>query len=373
MSKENDVKKIIKYCVHCGAKADKNQIYCPQCGKLIIKMKPSKEISQEKHIYKKAELVGRAEISRKCSGCGSIITSTILNQCPICNSMLEPLPELQKPVQRKSGFIFIDKKLEPEQRFTLNKESWKLKEGLNVFTNSLLIYITVQLLFIMLFWFQIGSDNQDQSTISEITIFLILLSQIPGMLLGIFPLWYISSRRHKFEKLGFSSDRKKNLLALVIGIIGGFSIIVISIFSSYINSSLLYEIGLNFFDIQTYIDLEYKIIRESGLWTILLLIELIIVSISTEIVFRGVLHNTLKEKFENDNIKGKISIILIVALVYAGIFLLFSFPIGLYFILSNFLVFVFLGILYEINRNLLNTIIASVLYNILIIFLIFYF
>ena len=41
MSKEEQ---LIKYCVHCGAKADKNKTYCPKCGKLIINLKYDFEI-----------------------------------------------------------------------------------------------------------------------------------------------------------------------------------------------------------------------------------------------------------------------------------------------------------------------------------------
>ena len=50
---------------------------------------------------------GKVEISRKCPKCGSIITSNILDQCPICNTLLEPIPESLKPAQGgKAGFLF---------------------------------------------------------------------------------------------------------------------------------------------------------------------------------------------------------------------------------------------------------------------------
>jgi len=370
MSKENDSNQLIKYCVHCGAKIVKKETYCPQCGKLVINLKPSEDIPREVKSYRRPVANRRGQISRKCSGCGSIITSSILDQCPICNSLLEPLPEMQK-IEQSRGFVFTNKKFEPEQKFILKKDSWQLKEGISVFTNSIFVYITVQLFIIMFFWLQMSPDSQDQTTISEATIFLVLLSQIPTILLGFFPLWYIYTRKHNFEKLGFTSDRKKNLLALIIGILGGFGVITIGLLSSNI-SRFLYDIGLDFYDIEAYIELEYRIIQAAGYWNILLLIELIIAAISIEILFRGVLHNTLKEKFEDDNI-GKISIILIVASVYSLLYLLFSFPIGIYFLIPNFLIFIFLGILYEINGNLYNTIIASVIYNIFVIVFILYF
>ena len=371
MSKENETNQIINHCVHCGAKVEKNKTYCLQCGKLIIKLKPNKGIQDEK-VFKKSEIVSRRDLSRKCSGCGSIITSTVLDQCPICNSLLEHLPELQKPIQSETGFIFMNKKLELTQKFVLKNESWNTKEGISVFTSSLFLYIFSYLSILMFFWFQFGSEVQEESTISEFTIILVLLSQIPGMLFGMYPLWYIYSRKHSFEKLGFSIETKKNLLAIAIGVIGGLVLILVNLGSGYINS-FLYDLGLNFYDIQGYLDLENKIIRESGLWVIILLIELVIVAISTEIVFRGVLHNTLKEKFNNRGSQGKIIVILLVALIYSAIYLFFYFPIGIYFIIPNFLVFVVLGLLYEINENIYNTIIASIFYNVLLISLIIFF
>jgi len=346
MSKEEQ---LIKYCVHCGAKADKNKTYCPECGKLIINLRSTKETSEEEEISKGPKSSGYNKISRKCAGCGSIITSTVLDQCPICSSLLEPLPEIQRPVQVSTGFVFTNKKLEAEQRFTLQKDSWKFREGIHIFFNSIMFYIIAQFLIIMLYLTTLSQDNQGQS---DLTIYLILLSQIPSLLFGVVPLWYIYTRKHKYEKLGFSSDKKKNQLAIIIGILGGLGIIAISYLSGYLYQ-FLYDIGLDFYDIQAYIDLEYKIIRGAGFLLIILLIELIFAAISIEIAFRGVLHNTLKEKFNDNTFSGKILISSIVALVYSVFFLL-------------------LGMLYEINDNIYNTIIALILYNIVMITLIIY-
>lgn len=365
MSKEEQ---LIKYCVHCGAKADKNKTYCPKCGKLIINLRSTKEISEKEEISRGPKSSGYSKISRKCAGCGSIITSTVLDQCPICSSLLEPLPEIQRPVQSRPGFVFTNKKLEAEQKYTLNKDSWKFREGIHIFFNSIMFYIIAQFLILILYMTTLSQDNQGQS---DLTIYLILLSQIPSLLFGVVPLWYIYSRKHKYEKLGFSSDKKKNQLAFIIGILGGLGIIAISFLSGYIYQ-FLYDVGLDFYDIQTYIDLEYKIIRGAGLLLIILLIELILASISIEIAFRGVLHNTLKERFNDNKISGKILISTIVALVYSVFFLVLSFPIGIYFLIPNFLIFLLLGMLYEINDNIYNTIIALILYNVLMIILIIY-
>jgi membrane protease YdiL (CAAX protease family)/predicted RNA-binding Zn-ribbon protein involved in translation (DUF1610 family) len=373
MSDKND--NLVNYCVYCGAKVEKGKAYCPKCGKLIIEIKPTKEKTLKEPIVERSLSSGKIDISRKCPSCGSVITSTILDQCPICNTLLEPLPEFQKVRPARTGFVFTKERLEPEQRFMLKHDTWNLKEGINVFTNSILVYITVQLFLIMFLWFQLGSNDTNQTLGSEITIFLILISQIPGILLGVFPLWYITANKHSFEKLGFPIKDKKLILAFIIGISGGIGLIIINILSNFINIyiyELINGLGLNLFDIQEYMEMESKAIQNAGFWIIILVVELILATISVEIVFRGVLHNTLRERFGTEKINGRIITILIVALVYSGIYLLFSFPIGIFFIVSNFLVFIFLGILYEINQNIYNTIIASICYDILLILVILY-
>jgi len=43
MSKENEKQQIVKHCVYCGTRIEESKIYCPKCGKLVIKIEPSKE------------------------------------------------------------------------------------------------------------------------------------------------------------------------------------------------------------------------------------------------------------------------------------------------------------------------------------------
>ncbi|TFG03824.1 MAG: zinc-ribbon domain-containing protein, partial [Promethearchaeota archaeon] len=145
----DDNEDITGYCVHCGAKIDPGKVYCPNCGKLVVKIKSDKAIYKNKQLLDKPKEEEKRSISRKCPGCGSIITSTVLEQCPICNTVLEPVPELQKASPTKTSFIFTKEKLEPEQKLVIQRDTWNLKEGLNVFTNSLLIYITIELFLIL--------------------------------------------------------------------------------------------------------------------------------------------------------------------------------------------------------------------------------
>jgi len=352
MSRNSEKK--IKYCVYCGVEVQENRIYCPNCGKLILKLEPGKKEVQQQS----TKIAKPLEIKRKCPGCGSIITSTILDQCPICNSTLEPISEIKKvAIQKKPALIFTDKKLEPEQKFILKRNTWNLKEGINVFGTCIYILVILSFLIFAIISFQ------PESVIIEMDLPLLLISQIPELLFGIYPLWYIHSKSHSFKKLGFFSGSKKILLAIVIGIVGAFLLLALNFFSnSFI--SYLADIGLDLFDLEESILEQNQIIKNADLiWILLLILLLCFTSISSELVFRGVLHNALKERFKND-----LYVILLISLIYSVIMLLFYFP---SFFLLNFLIFAVLGVLYEINGNIYNTIIANICYNIIIIIIIY--
>ena len=370
MSKENEKQQIVKHCVYCGALIEESKIYCPKCGKLVVKIEPSKEKSRLQKIG--AKKPQKKIVSRKCSGCGSIITSSVLEQCPICNAKLEKIPKLQKAKSsetrlNQTGYVFTNKKLVPEQRFIIKKETWNFREGVSVFGNSLMVYIVIRLLITMLLTLQLESSDP-----IDLNIITILLSQIPDVLFGLYPLWYIYSKKHNFQKLRINFQARPFLMALLIGVIGSIGLVIIDNFSSIL-IQFMYDSGLDFFDIFSYLTSQSLVIQNADLiWVILLMVILSLSAISTELVFRGVLHNTLKERFDN-NLLGRSSVIFIIALIYSVLFLLFTLPIGIYFFLVNFMVFIFLGILYEVNKNILTTIIASIIYNIALIIIIMYF
>jgi hypothetical protein len=358
--------------VYCGTTIEENTAYCPnpKCGKLVIKIKPSEASSEKQKATPKA--IKKEPISRKCSGCGSIITSSILEQCPICDTKLEKLAEQKtvvedKKSQKKAGFIFSNKKLVPEQRFILKRSEWNLREGISVFANSLMAYVTIQLIITMFFTLQIGTTEP-----LELNIITILLSQLPEVIFGLYPLYYIYSKKHKAQKLGLMLKTRYLLIALIIGMIGSVGLILIDNFSSMI-ITFMYNLGIDFYDINAYIAELNLILQNTDLIFLVSLIALMSLSvISIEIAFRGVLHNALKAHFE-DNFLGKTSVIILVALIYSALFLFFTLPVGIYFFIADFLFFLFLGIIYEINKNLLSTIIANVAYNIIIVILIVYF
>ena len=372
MSEENDKQQITKFCVYCGTTIEDNTAYCPnpKCGKLVIDIKPSEDSLQKQ--IEKPEIHKKTTISRKCSGCGSIITSSVLEQCPICDTKLEKIPGQKgiiqdKISQKKTGFIFTNKKLVPEQRFILKSNKWNFREGIGVFANALVAYVSIRLIISMLLTLQLGPTET-----VDLNITTILLSQLPEIIFGVYPLYYIISKKHKSQKLSLSLNNRYLIIALIIGIIGSVGLILIDNISSVI-ITFMYNSGIDFFDVNAYLAEEYLILQNTNLLFIVLLIALMSLSaISIEIAFRGVLHNTLKARFDNDFL-GKTSAIVIVALIYSALFLFFTLPTGIYFFIPNFMVFLFLGILYEINNNLLSTIIANVAYNIVIIILIVYF
>ncbi len=362
MSKENEKQQIVKHCVYCGTQIEESKIYCPKCGKLVVKIEPSKGTKPPQ----------KKTVSRKCSGCGSIITSSVLEQCPICNTKLEKIPKLQKTQSsethlNKTGYVFTNKKLVPEQKFIIKKETWNFREGISVFGNSLMVYIIIRLLITMLLTLQLESSDP-----IDLNITTILLSQIPDVLFGLYPVWYIYSKKHNFQKLRLNFKARPFLIALLIGVIGSIGLVIIDNFSSLL-IQFMYDSGIDFFDIFSYLANQSLVIQNADLiWVILLMVILSLSAISTELVFRGVLHNTLKKRFDN-NLLGRSSVIFINALIYSVLFLLFTLPIGIYFFLVNFIVFMFLGILYEANKNILTTITASIIYNIVIVILIVYF
>lgn len=358
MSKDNEKK--IKYCVYCGADVEKNKTYCPNCGKLVVKLSPSETPTEPRPIHKPVSMQ-RVEISRKCPGCSSIITSTILDQCPICNTPLEKISETKKiAIQKKPGLIFTDKKLEPEQKFILKKDKWILREGINVFGTCVYVYIIAFFLIYFLIIFQGEGDSPEQS------IQMFLISQVPEVLIAIYPIYYILSKNHSYSKLGLFKGSKKVLIGVFIGVVGAISLLLLNLlYNSLI--SYLAEIGLDFFsDVRADIIEQNRIIRNADFILVFLLIVLIAIgAASLEVVYRGVLHNALNQKFRNG-----IYTVLLVALIYS-IFMIFIYPNPAYFLL-NFLGFVVLGIIWELTKgNIYSTLISSVFYNILLIVLIY--
>ena len=360
---EGDKRKI-QYCMHCGAKINEGEVYCPKCGKLAI-IKSRKVSNTQKPLPKKEEF------TRKCSGCGSLISSTRLQQCPICNTVLEKIPEHVKPkTETQSGFIFANKKLQPEREFEIRNESWNSKEGYRVFEASIVSYLSVLMLILIIL-----STKMDPDTLEiESNIVTICLETVPMIAMGIYPIYYILIKKNSFRKLGFNPGVNKLLIALVIGALGAIGIFVINLLSENV-LSLFASMGFeNFIEYRANLTELNQIVKYSEWWILIYCLLACLMVISSEIAYRGVLQNTLRRRF-GDEIKGKLINSLLVALIYAGIniliFLLSDIYLGLFIFVSDFLVFFLVGLLYELNYNLYNTIFTRVIYNVFIILLIF--
>jgi len=300
-------------------------------------------------------------LERKCSKCGSIISSKILKQCPICDTVLEDLPldiiEVKKE-EEKSYFIFTGKKLELSNKFILQKDQWKFREAINVFFNSIVLFLFAKIGIFTLFFILQGPSVDYEL---PITIEAITLSQIPGAFLIIYPLSYIYSKKHKISKLGLNYERKKLLIALLIGIIGAFMVYIMAELSIFINDFFV-SIDWTVFAPPESLAEQYTKIKDSIiLYKILLLFLLMLDVLGTEITFRGVLHKGLITKL-GSQLTQRIYIILIVSLIYSVLFLFFTFDIGL--VIIYFLNNIILGLIFEIsNRNLFSTISANGIYT----------
>ncbi|MCJ7651828.1 MAG: zinc ribbon domain-containing protein, partial [Candidatus Lokiarchaeota archaeon] len=181
MSDDKETVRKIKYCVHCGIEVSDSETYCPQCGKLVAKLiKPQPKKPQS--------------LSRKCSECGSIINSPILEQCPICNTKLEkvlkqPKTASEEKSQKKVGVIFTNKKFVSEQKFSVKKDVWTIREGISIFSNALMVYVFLRFLIIILIVNLTGSLESVEANMS-----ILLLEQIPTIIFGVYPIWYIYSK-----------------------------------------------------------------------------------------------------------------------------------------------------------------------------------
>ncbi|MFX1273809.1 MAG: type II CAAX prenyl endopeptidase Rce1 family protein [Promethearchaeota archaeon] len=345
-------------CIYCKAKIKSGEIYCPKCGKLNKNLKLSETIQGKKE---------EKDFHRTCSGCGSIIASNKLLQCPICNTLLEKIPEKKKPPsQEKIGYVFnlnTSKTLQPE----LNKERWNIKEGLQVFEFTILLYFLIYITIIILIA-QTGTDIQ-------INFLTLMIELIPGSVLCIYPIFYIISKKNKLIKLGFDTNIKNNILAILIGIFGGIILFIFNFLYNFVFNSFV-SIGFQqFIDYNGSLLQRQQVLQNSGLLIFLYAIGIITSIISIEIVYRGVLHKSLKEKFGN-SILNKIIVVLIVALIYSVInSLALSFTyifVSLFFLITNFIIFIILGMLFEINGNIYNTLIAHALFEVLVLITIFY-
>ncbi|MFX1239293.1 MAG: type II CAAX prenyl endopeptidase Rce1 family protein, partial [Promethearchaeota archaeon] len=285
---------------------------------------------------------------------------------PICNEHLKKIPGQQKDSLRsKVGYIFDSKKLRPVN----NKDRWNFKEGIKIFESSILTYLMVYIMILLIL-----NDPSFQST--GLTIFYLILEKLPHISLFIYPLLYIILRKDRFLKLGFDSKGRKLHTIFFFAFIGIFTLFFLNLFFGMLIENLQRMSVPGFINYSGNSLLIRNIINTSGFWFIFYYSFSVLSVISIEIAYRGVLHNALKDKF-GTNLKGRSIVILIVSGMFAFIESLMSFLndvlLGLVFLAYYFLLFLILGILYELKGRIYNTLITYVIFDIvtMIIFVFF--
>ncbi len=364
MSEEKQDK--IRYCAYCGHILENDRIYCPKCGKLSVKIKSSNHHNDT--LISKTHTPSPEIPERVCANCGSIIKSMILNQCPICNTKLKEIPKenIEKFQEKKPGFLFTGNKLVSEKELKISEDSWNFKEGLSVFSNSILLFITGFFFIIVAYSFTYKGDTPPEN------IYNLIVFSLPEILFGILPIWYISSKNHSFQKLKLDINKKKIAFIVIIGIITGISLYLINIFSDFL-IQLFINLGLeNILPIKDDIEANALIINNAEIyWIIMMMIINILSSISIEILFRGVLQNTLKTRYKNGLI-DKLIVISLTTLAYTIIFSLFSYEHAIYFIPYYLLINFVLGIIFEYSGSLYTTIIAQCFLNVFSLIVIYF-
>ncbi len=337
-----------KICNYCGAKFENQIIYCLECGKLIQNVSSKKK----EPIIKKR--------FRTCKGCGSVIESVDLDQCPICYTLLDEVPkdtEISTNNELTLMFNSKGKKLE----LMVNKNRWNYKEGIKVFEFSILSYIFTYMI-IMSFLMVLGVQSIEPSFNS------LVLESLPRSSLIIYPLYYIISKKHNFSKFGFNSSLKNLLLALLVGIIGAILLLLLNFGIEQVVEGFISLGSPSFLEYNNNISIYRKIMGSSIIFVIIYLLISNLTIIAVELAYRGVLHPSLKAKF-GPNIKSSFLVILISSFIYSGIETLFFFPtdvmLGLVVFLNYLTLFMVLGILYEFKSNLFTTIFAHIMFNII--------
>ncbi|MBN1801491.1 MAG: CPBP family intramembrane metalloprotease [Candidatus Lokiarchaeota archaeon] len=334
-------------CNYCGARFESLKIYCPECGKLIDNV-PSLKKQTLKTINKK----------RICKGCGSTIESKSLEQCPICNTVLDQIPEIAENRDKKEfGLIFDSRgrKLEP----IINKKYWNYKEGIKVFELSILNYVIT---YILLLSVLIVPDTQSNDP-SFITL---ILEMLPRISLIAYPLYYIISKKHDYSKLGFDSNPKKIIIAFILGIIGSLALLFSNFGMELILNRFISVDSPGFIEYFNNLSLIKAILGSSVIFVIIYLLISSLAIVAVELAYRGVLHRSLRARF-GSTIKARSVVVILSSLIYGSIESFFFFPadlvLGVFIFINYIAMFIILGVIYEFKSNLYTTIIAHVLFN----------
>lgn len=370
-------KKETKICPHCGKELPINAKFCQKCGlKLIygqddktekkqVEQGDQSEQSEWRKVKKRVisptgstytpsdQVKPKSQpIQRVCPNCNSIVESKVLEQCPICFKPLPPLPAEQK--EELSKMFFTGKKLITEKDLKPDKEKWKVREGISTFINSVLIFIVAEFAVVVGSTFLGGNQN---GTYVSITVSSILLNPLIYVLLGIYPLIYISVKKLNYSKLGFTW-RKKLIPFLFLGVITG----IAYYFIEYVAEQGLQLTGIPLLQLPSIAAEQNQVMANMGSLIYLLILFFALQELFEAILFRGVLHNTIADYFERKDSKyRKLKSILIVSAVYCIFYFILS--LSVYYLILNIIFSLFVGFVYEgSNRSLYSVAIMKIVF-----------
>ncbi|MHA1733491.1 MAG: hypothetical protein ACTSU5_16200 [Promethearchaeota archaeon] len=325
------------------------------------------------HARWKSKVAGKREPApRKCPDCGVFVVSRVLLQCPICMGVLPEPPETSEP---EETYLLVDGKLTKETEVKLLPDEWKFKEALGLFLNCIIAFTVTLFIATSIVLFQVNKvDDQDVVSIGSL-----VANQVPGIVFGLVPVFYIVAHGHKFSKLGFKEHKRAwdALAGLLLGLVA------LYLFKAGVwLNSLLVDAGVTWLAPGAF---DPTFLVEAPAWQKLaVFLTMTFATLGEEVVFRGVFLQGLEVKLvdsrgksrlelvgKGDAGKGRMSRIrgiqvasLLVAGTYAGFYALFT--LSLAYVLANFIVQYALSLAFVSRGNSLNvTFAAQVLFSLL--------
>lgn len=354
-------------CPKCGSKIHENTQFCQKCGYNFAPVKESDwkaatikpKTKNGKSLHKRIDL---EPLKRKCTGCGTIVISKVLEQCPECYEMLPSLPEVyKKALQAKMD---PEAKRKKELELEIEKDKWNAKEAVQVFMNSVLIYIVFQAL-IMGIYILINPDllEDPMSATIPIDATSLILSNLAGLAFIIYPIYYLVKNKHVMKKLGIKKENVKK--CLLFGSAIGIGYYFLEFFIEFL-LDFIASLGIEWLNPPEILT-EQSVVVTNMPWYLLIIFTstLVLSQIAEAMVFRGVLHNGIGSYFTRKESSGKIwKSILLSAVCYAVVFFVLNF--NIYYLIFNLLSALFVGAVYEYsNRNLYAIIAMQTSYTIL--------
>lgn len=368
-SDKSDEKRVDK-CPKCGFKLPDGARFCQKCGYNLkpldesewktAKIRPKSTKSDQ--TVPEGRKIEFDPIKRKCPNCGTFVISKSLEQCPECYEMLSPLPEPYKQrLQTKMEPKTQEKKTE---KLEIEEDKWNIREGIQVFMNSVFVYIILQAAT-MGIYILVNPEVLEDGMNATIPIdsLSLILGNVAGISFVIYPIYYLIKNKHVIEKLGIKKENLKR--CLIFGSIVGVGYYFLEFFIEFL-LDFIADFGIEWLGAPEIL-IEQSGVVEGMPWYLLILFTftLILAQIAESTLFRGVLHNSINSWLQTKESTGKAwKSIFISAVVYALIYFIFNF--NVYYLIFNLLSALFIGAVFEYsNRNLYSIIAMQTTYTLI--------